>query len=109
LGTPVVGGNVSLYNETGGRAIYPTPIIGMVGVLDDVAGRLEQAFRRAGDAVYLVGPAGDALGGSRYLKALYGVVKGPLPPLDLELERRVQEAVLACAGERLLTAAHDCS
>src|SRR5690606_20108004 len=68
LSTPVVGGNVSLYNETAGSAVYPTPVIGMVGVLDDVAGRLTQAFRRAGDAVYLVGPVSDGLGGSRYLK-----------------------------------------
>lgn len=109
FGTPVIGGNVSLYNESGGRAIYPTPIVGMVGLLSDAAGRLTQGFRQAGDAVYLVGPLSDELGGSRYLKSLHGLVKGPLPKLDFDLERRVQEGVLDCAERGLLQAAHDCS
>jgi len=109
LGTPVTGGNVSLYNESEGSAIPPTPIIGMVGLLERDEARLTQGFKEPGDIVYLLGEHCGELGGSRYLKALHDVIKGPLPPLDLELERRVQEACLAAAGKGYLKSAHDCS
>ena len=97
LDTPVIGGNVSFYNETEGRAVLPTPIIGMVGLIDDASRHVTQGFKRPGDVILVLGEslrgAERALGGSRYLAALHGKVKGPLPELDLDLERRVQEVV----------------
>jgi phosphoribosylformylglycinamidine synthase subunit PurL len=121
LGTPVVSGNVSLYNESDGTAIYPTPIVGALGLLEDVSLAVRSAFRAAGDAVYLLGPgasgvngaavldgAASALGGSEYLREVHGLVAGR-PHLDLEMERRLQEALVAAAEQRLLRSAHDCS
>ena len=107
LGTPVVSGNVSLYNDTTGVSIAPTPVIGMVGVLVDVHRRLQTGFREQGDAVLLIGPAGAELGGSEYQRVAHGVTAGAPPELDLELERRVQAAVLEAAGGGLLRSAHD--
>ena len=109
LEVPVVGGNVSFYNETSGQAILPTPIVGVVGVLED-AGRLAtQWFKGAGQRIALLGPDAVSLGGSEYLWALHARVAGRLAPLDLELERRVQAAVRAAVGAGLVTAAHDCA
>jgi len=109
LEVPVVGGNVSFYNETSGQAILPTPIVGVVGVLED-AGRLAtQWFKGAGQGIALLGPDAVSLGGSEYLWALHARVAGRLAPLDLELERRVQAAVRAAVGAGLVTAAHDCA
>jgi len=117
LDTPVISGNVSLYNETNGEAIYPTPVVGMLGVLDDVRYRLEMAFRNAGDLVFLLGvdPAGGALpgdaatlGGSEYLASIAGRVAGR-PRIDLNLERRLQRTVLRAARSGLLSSAHDCA
>jgi phosphoribosylformylglycinamidine synthase subunit PurL len=109
LEVPVVGGNVSFYNETSGQSILPTPIVGVVGVLDD-AGRLAtQWFKAAGERLALLGPDAVSLGGSEYLWTLHGRLAGRLAPLDLELERRVQSAVRAAVGARLATAAHDCA
>jgi phosphoribosylformylglycinamidine synthase len=109
LEVPVVGGNVSFYNETSGQAILPTPIVGVVGVLED-AGRLAtQWFKGAGQRIALLGPDAVSLGGSEYLWALHARVAGRLAPLDLEVERRVQAAVRAAVGAGLVTAAHDCA
>jgi phosphoribosylformylglycinamidine synthase len=109
LGLPVVGGNVSFYNETNGQAILPTPVIGVVGLLED-AGRLTtQWFKAPGHSIALLGGASVSLGGSEYLWALHRRLAGPLAPLDLELERRVQAAVQAAVDSELATAAHDCS
>jgi phosphoribosylformylglycinamidine synthase len=122
LEVPVVGGNVSFYNETvqargatppsdspGGQAILPTPIIGVVGVLED-AGRLgTQWFKAGGQRIALLGPDAVSLGGSEYLWTLHGRLAGRLAPLDLEVERRVQSAVRAAVGASLVTAAHDCA
>jgi phosphoribosylformylglycinamidine synthase subunit PurL len=109
LEVPVVGGNVSFYNETSGQAILPTPIVGVVGVLED-AGRLAtQWFKAAGQRIALLGPDAVSLGGSEYVQALHARVAGRLAPLDLELERRVQAAVRAAVGAGLVTAAHDCA
>lgn len=107
LGTPVTGGNVSLYNESQGRAIYPTPIIGMVGLLD-AERRVGAAWRSAGDAVLLLGETKDELGGSEYL-ALRGIVGGDAPTLDLERERAVQRLCRELIAEGLIRSAHDCS
>jgi phosphoribosylformylglycinamidine synthase len=109
LEIPVVGGNVSFYNETSGRAILPTPIIGVVGLLEDAERRATQWFKGTGHRVALLGPDSVSLGGSEYLWAAHRCLAGRLAPLDLELERRVQAAVRAVVRAGLVTAAHDCS
>jgi phosphoribosylformylglycinamidine synthase subunit PurL len=109
LEIPVVGGNVSFYNETLGQAILPTPVIGMVGLLDDVEARCIQWFTSDGDRIAVVGQEAVSLGGSEYLWTLHGRVGGRLCPLDLELERAVQEACRAAIGARLVRSAHDCA
>ncbi len=112
FGTPVVSGNVSLYNETSGRPIYPTPVIGMLGILDDVSKHLTAAFGPAGSPVCLLGAGIEqdpaTLSGSEYLEAIHGVVAG-LPRVDLEAERRLQQLVLRAHAEGLLLSAHDCA
>ena len=109
LGIPVVSGNVSLYNDTGGTGIDPTVVIGMVGVIDDVALRCTAGFGAEGDVIALVGPIGSELGGSEYQRLAYGVNEGPPPVLDIDLERRVHGFVLDALAGRLLTSAHDCA
>jgi phosphoribosylformylglycinamidine synthase II len=107
LDTPVVSGNVSFYNETEGRAIPPTPMIAMVGLLDDVEDHLTQWFRAEGDVVLLLGRTRDELGGSEYLAIVHGAVQGAPPWIDLDVERRLHTLCLAAARERLLRSAHD--
>ena len=107
--TPVTGGNVSFYNETDGRAIYPTPVIGMVGVIEDVGRLTRQAFRAAGDDIVLLGENRGELGGSEYLYVTARLVAGEPPAVDLVAERALQHAVLALAHEGLLRSAHDSS
>lgn len=109
LGTPVVSGNVSFYNETKGEAIWPTPTIGMVGLLDDVQRHMTQWFKKEGDALFLVGETLDELGGSEYLEVIHGQVRGRPPVLDLEKERALQETVRTAIEQGLLHSAHDCS
>jgi phosphoribosylformylglycinamidine synthase len=109
LDTPITGGNVSLYNETDGRAIYPTPIIGVVGLLARADHVVARRFRSAGDVVMLLGNAGGELGGSEYLKLVHGVVRGKPPALDLAAERALQTLVVELAGAGLMRSAHDCS
>jgi phosphoribosylformylglycinamidine synthase len=107
--TPVTGGNVSLFNETDGRAIYPTPVIGMVGVVDDVSKITRQAFRGIDDDIVLLGLNTGELGGSEYLYVTAELVAGHPPAVDLHGERMLQQAVLAMNHEGLLSSAHDCS
>jgi phosphoribosylformylglycinamidine synthase len=113
LGTPVTGGNVSLYNQyqADGQltAIYPTPTVGMVGVLPDVTRRATIGFKRASDTVLLVGELRAELGASEYLWALHGLELGSPPQLDLALERAVQQAVIGLIQAGLCDTAHDCS
>lgn len=109
LGTPVTGGNVSFYNETSGRAIFPTPIVGMLGVLGEITHRTTPWFKREGDVVLLLGETKEELGGSEYLKVVHGLEKGRPPALDLERERAVQQAVLEVIRGGLVASAHDCS
>ena len=111
LSMPVISGNVSLYNESRGEAIYPTPIVGAVGLLENIERRCTPGFKAAGDLVFLLGdPTQDTagLGGSEYLELLHGRVEGR-PAIDLELERRVQHACLRAIAEGKLRSAHDCS
>ena len=108
LNIPVISGNVSLYNETRDEAIYPTPVVGMVGLIEDIAKRCTMSFKGEGDLVLLLGERGDNLAGSEYLEVLHGKVAGR-PSINLELEKRLQECLLAAIGEGILKSAHDCS
>lgn len=107
--TPVTGGNVSLFNETDGKAIYPTPVIGMVGVIDDVSKITRHAFQHAGDDIILLGTNSGEFGGSEYLYVTSSIVAGHPPSVDLEAERLLQQAVLKMNHEEVLNSAHDCS
>jgi phosphoribosylformylglycinamidine synthase subunit PurL len=110
FGLPIVSGNVSLYNESAGEsAIYPTPVVGMIGRIDDYGRRLEAGLRSEGDFVLLVGSTQNDLGGSEYLKLEHGLVAGPPPTLELAREKTVNELMLAAANAGLLRSAHDCS
>ncbi len=114
LGTPVISGNVSFYNETPEGSVFPTPTIGIVGVLEDVDTHCKAAFRSAGDVVALLKPKGwtdpqQGLGGSEYLAVVHAVESGRCPALDIEAEARLQECVRAAIAERWLHSAHDCS
>ncbi|WP_342025879.1 phosphoribosylformylglycinamidine synthase subunit PurL [Cytobacillus pseudoceanisediminis] len=107
LNTPVIGGNVSLYNETNGTAIYPTPVIGMVGLVDDIDHVTTQSFKAAGDLIYLVGETKDEFGGSGLQKMTYGKIFGKAPELDLEKEEKAQEQILKAIRSGLVASAHD--
>ncbi len=109
LGVPITGGNVSLYNETDGKAIYPTPVLGVVGLLEDASRALTGWFKEEGDAVFLLGETGEDLGGSELLKVVHGKVAGRPPRLDLDAEKRLHSLVLEAASARWLRSAHDCS
>jgi phosphoribosylformylglycinamidine synthase len=116
LGTPVVSGNVSFYNETEGRGIHPTPVIGMVGLVEDVRRVVTQGFKRAGHLVALLGETTDDLSVSEYAFTVQGrsaeqlrAAGARVPRLDLERELAVQRAVLRAAEAGLLQSAHDCS
>lgn len=106
LGTPVTGGNVSLYNETNGRHIHPTPVIGMLGVIDDIEKRCDMAFKEEGDAIALLGPLSSSLDGSEYLHYIHGLEVGN-PSIDLTLEANVQRTCLEAVHSGLLQSAHD--
>jgi phosphoribosylformylglycinamidine synthase len=109
LGVPITGGNVSLYNETDGRPIYPTPVVGVVGLLEDASKALSRWFQEDGDGVYLLGLTGDDLGGSELLKVVHGRVAGRPPRLDLGAEKRLHALMVEAAAEGVLRSAHDVS
>jgi len=109
LDTPVTGGNVSLYNENPQGAVYPTPTIGMVGVLDDAAHATRMTFTTPGDAIVLLGDNTDEIGGSEYLAWIHGVVAGAPPACDLEGEKRLIAAILEAIRAGQVRSAHDCS
>jgi phosphoribosylformylglycinamidine synthase len=109
LNVPITGGNVSLYNETEGRAIYPTPVIGVVGVLEHAERVLSRRFQGAGDLVVLLGEGRGELGGTEYLKVVHNRVRGLPPRLDLAAERALQQLMVDLADARLVRSAHDCA
>jgi phosphoribosylformylglycinamidine synthase subunit PurL len=109
LGTPVTGGNVSLYNESPAGAVYPTPTIGMVGLLDDVSRATPMTFREAEDAIILLGEPTNELGASEYLAWIHSVVAGAPPACDLIRERALIETLHETISAGLLHSAHDCS
>ena len=109
LNVPVVSGNVSFYNETDGRPIYPTPTVGMVGLLKKLERVVTPWFKSSGDIVVLLGRTREELGGSEYLKLVHGLVKGTPPWIDLKLEQAVQNCCLEAIDRGLLRSAHDVS
>jgi phosphoribosylformylglycinamidine synthase len=109
LGTPITGGNVSLYNETDGQPILPTPVIGVVGVIEDAAAVRTRMFPAAGVEIVLFGETLGELGGSEYLKTMHRLVRGVPPALDLERERALHELLAALIGAGRLASAHDCA
>jgi phosphoribosylformylglycinamidine synthase len=109
LEIPITGGNVSLYNETDGRAVLPTPVLGVVGVIEDADAVLGRAFRSEGDAVVLLGESRDELGGSEYVYVMHRLTRGRPPALDLAAEAALQRLLVDSAAARLVRSAHDCS
>ena len=109
LETPVTGGNVSFYNESGDSAIWPTPVIGMLGLLEDHRLRMPAGFPEAGLAIYLLGETFAELGGSEFAEVLLGSTAGRPPALELARERELQEMLQAASRSDLLASAHDCS
>ncbi len=107
LNAPVIGGNVSLYNETNGTAIYPTPVIGMVGLVKDTKDITTQSFKAAGDLIYVLGETKAEFGGSELQKMLEGSISGKAPSLDLEMEKAYQQAVLEAIRAGVVESAHD--
>ena len=109
LNTPVTGGNVSFYNESIDKAIYPTPIIGMVGVLDNMEDAVTMSFKDEGDQIFLIGENKEELGGSEYLAVIHGLETGQIPELDLNFEKSVQQSVLTAIERGIVKSAHDCA
>ncbi|MBT2696097.1 phosphoribosylformylglycinamidine synthase subunit PurL [Bacillus sp. ISL-40] len=109
LETPVIGGNVSLYNETSGTAVYPTPVVGMVGLVTDIDHITTQHFKNSGNLIYLVGETKDEFGGSELQKLLNGKVFGKAPELNVTIEKERQNQVLAAIRAGLVQSAHDLS
>ncbi len=110
FGTPVTGGNVSFHNETEGGAVAPTPVVGMLGVFEDISKHIGSSFQAAGHAVYLLGKAtGHGLGGSMYLKAIHGKIAGAVDPVDFEAERNLIDHLASAVDQNLIRSAHDIS
>ncbi|MED1578683.1 MULTISPECIES: phosphoribosylformylglycinamidine synthase subunit PurL [Bacillus] len=109
LSTPVIGGNVSLYNESNGTAIYPTPVIGMVGLVEDTAHITTQSFQQAGDVIFVIGETKEEFAGSELQKMTEGRIYGKAPEIDLDVELTRQEALLAAIQNGLVQSAHDVS
>jgi phosphoribosylformylglycinamidine synthase len=109
LGTPVTGGNVSLYNENPGGAVFPTPVIGMVGVVESLAHVTRAPFREEGDAIVLLGSPTAHIGASEYLSRVHGVVAGSPPPCSVDDERDLIGALLEAIERGVVRSAHDCS
>ncbi|MDO9067045.1 MAG: AIR synthase related protein, partial [Deltaproteobacteria bacterium] len=111
LQIPVISGNVSFYNESLTHSVYPTPLIGMVGLIEDLADITTQWFKQEGDVVYLAGNLNSKpdIGGSEYLKTVHKLVTGKCPELDLEKEKALHSFLLSAISSKLLQSAHDCS
>ncbi|MBA4140922.1 MAG: phosphoribosylformylglycinamidine synthase subunit PurL, partial [Segetibacter sp.] len=107
--TPVTGGNVSFYNQNPDGAVYPTPTIGMVGVIDDMENRMTMDFKQAGDVIYLLGKSRSDINSSEYLHKLKGIEYSPAPHFDLEEEYAIQQLVKELIKNKLLQSAHDIS
>lgn len=110
FGTPVTGGNVSFYNQSNdGGAVFPTPTIGMLGLLDDASNHMGIAFAQAGDLIYVLGPVTDCINNSQYLYSYLGQKLSPAPYFDLDLEYKVQQVVAHVIAQKWVLSAHDVS
>lgn len=109
LSTPVIGGNVSLYNERSGTAVYPTPVVGMVGLVEDINHITTQSFKEAGDLIYLIGETKPEFGGSELQKLTNNHIFGKAPELNLEVEKKAQDQVLSAIRAGVVASAHDVS
>ncbi|HEY8311087.1 MAG TPA: AIR synthase-related protein, partial [Gemmatimonadaceae bacterium] len=109
LETPVTGGNVSFYNESPTGSVHPTPVIGMLGVIDSLEHVTRSTFRNPGDAIVLLGDCANEIGGSEYLATIHGVTGGRPPACDLARERAAIDALLECVRDGIVASAHDCS
>jgi phosphoribosylformylglycinamidine synthase subunit PurL len=109
LGIPVTGGNVSLYNQTGDVAIHPTPLVAVLGVMEDVARRMPSGWKTPGQAIYLLGSTADEFGGSAWTEVAHGHLGGLPPRVDLQCERQLGEILVTASREGLVEAAHDLS
>ena len=107
--TPVTGGNVSFYNQHPEGAVYPTPTIGMVGILENAADKMTMDFKKAGDVIYLIGKSSNDINSSEYLHKIHGVEHSPAPQFDLDEEYHLQKAVSAVIKQKLIVSAHDVS
>jgi phosphoribosylformylglycinamidine synthase len=107
--TPVTGGNVSFYNESPDRAVYPTPTIGMLGLVEDLSHITTSFFKNEGDLIYVLGEDKEELGGSEYLKVVHKKVEGNSPQIDLSIEKKLQDTVLELIRKKLFNSAHDIS
>ena len=107
--TPVTGGNVSFYNQHPEGAVYPTPTIGMVGLIDDLAGQMTLGFSEEGDLIFLVGRSSENISSSEYLKKMHGVEFSPAPEFDLDTEFKMQQKISGLISENLIASAHDVS
>jgi phosphoribosylformylglycinamidine synthase len=109
LEIPITGGNVSLYNETDGRGILPTPVLGVVGLIEDAKHVVRRAFQSEGDVVVLLGESRAELGGSEYLQVVHGLIRGVPPSLDLAREAALQRVLVEGVSTGLIRSAHDCA
>jgi len=106
---PVTGGNVSFYNDTEGTSIYPTPVLGVVGMIENRANATSPDFKKSGDTIVLLGENKEELGASEYLKKIHRQKSGPAPEIDLEKEKRIQAFCLEAISNKMLCSAHDLS
>jgi phosphoribosylformylglycinamidine synthase len=106
---PVTGGNVSFYNDTEGVSVYPTPVLGVIGLVADISRIVSPGFKREGDVIVLLGEGKGELGGSEYLKSVFKLERGRPPAIDLEREKRVQGLCLEAISRGLIRSAHDIS
>lgn len=109
LETPVVSGNVSFYNESEGQAVFPTPVIGMAGLIEDVSKICTMEFKNEGDVVILLGDNKGEIGGSEYLNVCFGITRGKSPDINLDLEKRLQKLILDLIDKELIKSSHDIS
>ncbi|MBU2446889.1 MAG: phosphoribosylformylglycinamidine synthase subunit PurL [Bacteroidetes bacterium] len=107
--TPVTGGNVSFYNESPTKAVYPTPVIGMLGLIDDINHVTRSYFQNEGDLIYLLGTTKQEIGGSEFLKVIHNKIAGSPPYIDLNFEKKLQHALLNLIKNGLIVSAHDLS
>ena len=109
LGIPVTGGNVSFYNQTGDTAILPTPVVGVLGVIDDVRHRIPTGLGSVGDEIWLLGETRDEFGGSEWAHEVHGHLGGRPPAVDLSREQALRQVLVTASREGLVTGAHDLS